>query len=105
MPKSWKTFIVFSTSTVISPMKLFRRYFTEGWNKITPNIIANLQRNYFVGTLQWIIFFWRAFSIYKTFGFFFSNGNANKKEITNERFTDEGFLSMNQSVKYSSTEL
>jgi hypothetical protein len=71
MPKSWKTFIVFSTSTVISPMKLFRRYFTEGWNKITPNIIANLQRNYFVGTLQWIIFFWRAFSIYKTFGFFF----------------------------------
>jgi len=34
-------FTAYTTSTVTSPMKLFRRYFIKSWNTITPNIITN----------------------------------------------------------------
>jgi hypothetical protein len=39
-----KNIIAYATSTVTSPMKLFCRYFAEGWNKITPNAIAITDR-------------------------------------------------------------
>jgi hypothetical protein len=46
-----------TTSTVTSPMKLFRRYVTESWNKITPNASANDRRNNSIIIFQWVIFF------------------------------------------------
>jgi hypothetical protein len=49
IPESWKNFSAYATLTVISPTELFRRYFIEGWNKITLNVIANHQKNYSVG--------------------------------------------------------
>jgi len=44
-------------NTVTSSMKLFRRYFIEGWNKITINATANHRRHNSNRVLKWVIFF------------------------------------------------
>jgi hypothetical protein len=55
--ESCKNITAYATSTVTLPMKLFCLYFTEGWNKITPNGTANHRWNNSVGIFQWVMFF------------------------------------------------
>jgi len=80
------------------PTELFHQYFTESWNKITPNATAtaNHRRNNFVDIFQWVnFFFWRENFVYKTISFFFTDKN---------KITDGQFPSVNQLVKLSSIE-
>jgi hypothetical protein len=80
--------------------EIFRRYFIKGWNKITINVTTNHWQNDFVGILKRVIFFWHAFSVYKTISVFFIDKNADRHEITNKTFTERRFSSMNLSVKF-----
>jgi hypothetical protein len=49
------------------------------------------------------IIFLHAFLFVKP-SIFFTGKNADRKETTNKRFINKHFLSVNQSVKYASTE-
>jgi hypothetical protein len=88
-------YFICHNNTVTSPTELFRRYFIEGWNKITINATTNHRRNNLVSVLKRVIFFLHIFFIYKIIGVFFFN----KNDITDERFP-----SVNLSLKLLSTE-
>jgi len=65
-----KKISAYTTSTVTSPMKLFRRYFIEGWNIIILNATINHWHNNSIGILQQIFFLW-AFFVCKIIGIFY----------------------------------
>jgi len=64
-------YFICHNNTVTSPTELFRRYFIEGWNKITINATTNHRRNNLVSVLKRVIFFLHVFFIYKIIGVFF----------------------------------
>jgi hypothetical protein len=88
-------YFICHNNTVTSPTELFRRYFIEGWNKITINATTNHRRNNLVSVLKRVIFFCTYFSSIKSLVFFF----IDKNDITDERFP-----SVNLSVKLLPTE-
>jgi hypothetical protein len=68
-----------------------------------PLQLLHHQQNYYVSIFQRIIFFGAHFPSVKPSGFF-TDENADRKKITDERFTDKHFTSMNQLVKYAPIE-
>jgi hypothetical protein len=89
--ESCKNITAYATSTVTSPTKLFCLYFTEGWNKITPNATANHRWNNFGGIFQRVMFFWRTFSVCKTIEFFLLSDMLTKNKLLTSGFLMDGF--------------
>jgi hypothetical protein len=79
IPESCKNITAYATSTATLPMKLFCLYFTEGWNKITPNGTANHRWNNSVGIFQWVMFFLVCIVCLQNHWVFFTNGHVDRK--------------------------
>jgi hypothetical protein len=77
----------------------FRRYFTNGWNKITINATVNHRRNNYVDVLKRVIFLVHFPSV-KPSVFFFTDRN----DITDKYITDKRFPFINLSVNFVPTD-